>query len=42
VRGLHASGFEEVLIYNVTDLNKLDSEIQAARIGSSFGRYSTA
>jgi large subunit ribosomal protein L32e len=37
VRGLHASGFEEVLIYNVTDLNKLDSERQAARIGSSVG-----
>ena len=31
-RGLHPSGFEEVLVYNVWDLEGLDPERQAARI----------
>lgn len=37
VRGLHPSGFEEVIVHNVKDLEKLDSKTQAARIGGSVG-----
>jgi large subunit ribosomal protein L32e len=36
-RGLHPSGFEEIIVYNVHDLEKIDPKIQAARIGSSVG-----
>ncbi|MEM2146734.1 MAG: 50S ribosomal protein L32e, partial [Candidatus Jordarchaeaceae archaeon] len=38
VRGLHPSGFEEVLVYNVHDLEKIDPERQAIRIASTVGR----
>ena len=37
VRGLHSSGYEEVMIWNLSDLEKLDTEIQVARIGGSVG-----
>jgi len=37
VRGLHSSGFEEVIVYNVNDLEGIDPKKQAARIGSSVG-----
>jgi large subunit ribosomal protein L32e len=37
VRGLHPSGFEEVLIHNVSDLEHIDAGTQAARIGSTVG-----
>ena len=37
VRGLHPSGFEEVMIYNVNDLKGIDPEKQAARIGGTVG-----
>lgn len=37
VRGLHASGFEEIMIWNTADLEKVDSETQVARIGGSVG-----
>lgn len=37
VRGLHPSGFEEVLVYNVSDLEKINIDTQAARIGSTVG-----
>jgi large subunit ribosomal protein L32e len=37
VRGLHPSGFEEVLVYNVSDLEKINVDTQAARIGSTVG-----
>lgn len=37
VRGLHSSGFEEVMIYNVADLENIDPEKQAARIGGTVG-----
>jgi large subunit ribosomal protein L32e len=37
VRGLHPSGFEEIIVYNVTDLEKINADTQAARIGSSVG-----
>ncbi len=36
-RGLHSSGFEEVMVYNKKDLDKINPDIQAARIGSSVG-----
>ena len=36
-RGLHSSGFEEVMVYNSKDLEKIDPNTQAARIGSSVG-----
>ncbi|NPB02009.1 MAG: 50S ribosomal protein L32e [Methanopyri archaeon] len=37
VRGLHPSGYEEVLVYNPKDLEKIDPERQAARIASRVG-----
>ncbi len=37
VRGLHPSGFEEVMIYNVADLKNINPEKQAARIGGTVG-----
>jgi len=37
VRGLHPSGFIEVLVHNVDDLEGLDPKVQAARIGGSVG-----
>ncbi len=37
VRGLHPSGFEEVLVYNPSDLEKIDPKRQAARIASCVG-----
>lgn len=37
VRGLHPSGMEEVLVYNVGDLAIIDPEAQVARIGGSVG-----
>lgn len=37
VRGIHPSGFEEIMVYNVSDLEKINPKTQAARIGSSVG-----
>ncbi len=36
-RGLHSSGFEEVIVNNVNDLKNLNPNTQAARIGSAVG-----
>lgn len=36
-RGLHSSGFEEVLVFNVNDLTRINPDKQAARIGGSVG-----
>lgn len=36
-RGLHPSGFKEVIIKNVTDLESIDPKTEAARISSSVG-----
>ena len=36
-RGLHPSGFQEVLVHNVADLAKLEKATQAARIGGTVG-----
>ena len=37
VRGLHPSGFEEVIVHNVKDLDEITSD-QAARISHTVGR----
>ena len=37
VRGKHPSGFEEVRVHNVDDLEGIDSDTEAARIASSVG-----
>jgi len=37
VRGLHASGFEEIIIHNTNELEHIDPKTQAARIGGSVG-----
>lgn len=37
VRGLHPSGFEEILVHNVSDLENINADTQAARIGSTVG-----
>ena len=37
VRGLHPSGYEEVLVHNPKELDKIDPERQAIRISSQVG-----
>jgi|TARA_B110000914_G_scaffold74507_1_gene65498 large subunit ribosomal protein L32e len=37
VRGLHSSGFEEVLVHQIADMDSLNPELQAIRIGSTVG-----
>lgn len=37
-RGLHPSGFEEVLVHNADDLDEIDPDTQAARIASGVGK----
>jgi large subunit ribosomal protein L32e len=37
VRGLHASGFEEVMIHTVKELDRIDPKKQAVRIGGTVG-----
>lgn len=37
VRGLHPSGFEEVLVYRPEDLDAIDAKLQAARVGGTVG-----
>lgn len=37
VRGLHPSGFEEVMVYTPAELDGIDAETQAIRIGGSVG-----
>jgi len=34
---LHPSGFQEVMVQNTTDLEPMDPETQAARVGRSVG-----
>ncbi len=38
IRGLHPSGYEDVLVYNAKDLEKIDSKKQACRIASTVGK----
>lgn len=35
--GLHPSGFQEVMVHNTGDLDQIDAETQAARIGATVG-----
>jgi len=41
-RGLHPSGYREVLVYNAEDLGRIDSETQAARIAHTVGKRKRA
>lgn len=36
-RGLHPSGFEEILVYRVEDLQNINPDLQAVRIGRTVG-----
>tara|TARA_B100000614_G_scaffold183652_1_gene164197 strand:- start:248 stop:895 length:648 start_codon:yes stop_codon:yes gene_type:complete len=36
-RGLHPSGFKEVMVHNLNDLETIDPETQAARVGRTVG-----
>jgi large subunit ribosomal protein L32e len=38
VRGLHPSGFKEVIVYNIKDLAKINPEKEACRIASNIGK----
>jgi large subunit ribosomal protein L32e len=42
VRGLHPSGFEEVVVYNVEDLQNVDPKRHAVRIAHTVGRRKRA
>jgi large subunit ribosomal protein L32e len=37
-RGLHPSGYKDILIHNVKDIERLDPKSEAARIGRTVGR----
>jgi large subunit ribosomal protein L32e len=37
VRGLHPSGFEEVLVNNLKEVDNVDAKTQAIRIASTVG-----
>jgi large subunit ribosomal protein L32e len=41
-RGLHPSGYREVMIYNVQELSKVDPSTQVARIGHTVGKRKRA
>lgn len=41
-RGLHPSGFREVLVYNVDDLGRVDPDTQVARIAHTVGKRKRA
>ena len=38
LRGLHPSGYKEVLVHNLKDLEKINPEKEAIRIASSVGK----
>jgi large subunit ribosomal protein L32e len=38
IKGVHASGYREVMVFNTKDLEKIDSKTQAARIGATIGK----
>ena len=38
VRGLHPSGFREVIVFNIKDLTKINPENYACRIASTVGK----
>jgi large subunit ribosomal protein L32e len=37
VKGLHSSGYEEIMVWNTNDLEKIAPETQVARIGGTVG-----
>jgi large subunit ribosomal protein L32e len=37
-RGLHPSGYKEVLVYNIDDLKEIDPETQAVKIAHTIGK----
>lgn len=37
IRGKHPSGYDEVMVHNTGDLEEIDTEEEAARIGSTVG-----
>lgn len=41
-RGLHPSGYREVLVYNTEDLKQVDSKTQAVRIAHAVGKRKRA
>lgn len=41
-RGLHPSGYREVLVHNVVELSKVDKDLQAARIAHTVGKRKRA
>jgi large subunit ribosomal protein L32e len=41
-RGLHPSGYEEVLVHNVNEVTKVNPATQAARIGHTVGKQKRA
>jgi large subunit ribosomal protein L32e len=41
-RGLHPSGYREVLVYNVEQLSKIEPKLQAVRIGHRVGKRKKA
>jgi large subunit ribosomal protein L32e len=41
-RGLHPSGYKEVLVYNTDDLKKIDPKTQATRIAHTVGKRKRA
>jgi len=41
-RGLHPSGYREVMVFNVQDLSKIDPNTQAARIAHTVGKRKRA
>jgi len=38
IRGLHPSGFKEVMVYNLKDMEGIDPEKEAIRIHGRIGR----
>jgi large subunit ribosomal protein L32e len=38
VRGFHPSGYQEAMVWNIAEIEKLDPKIHVARIGGSVGR----
>ncbi len=42
IRGLHPSGFEEILIHNTYELEKINPKTQAARIAGAVGEKKRA
>lgn len=42
VRGMHPSGYEDILVFRLSDLDELKSETQAVRIASTVGNRKRA